>query len=145
RLDERRDIVVTAVDLRPIAQDAVLDARVTAPERAVTFIDTTALPEGGTRDAAAAAGAGGDSRGPHGGAGAAGRAGSGRRANAARTGAPFSLLRRRPRAGGTDAAAPGTAATPTEPIRTMEDVEPDAFAPVVLGDENRSRQVVTNL
>ncbi len=57
RLDERRDIVVTAVDLRPVAQDAALDARVTAPERAVTYIDTTTLPTRKTADAAAAGGA----------------------------------------------------------------------------------------
>lgn len=143
RLDERRDIVVTAVDLRPIAQDAVLDARVTAPERAVTFIDTTALPEGETRDAsAAAARAGGTPAVPR---GAAGAAAPGRRPNAARTGAPFSLLRRRPRTGSADPAAPGSSSPSTEPIRTVEGVEPDDFAPVVLGDENRIRQVVTNL
>ncbi|WP_295573879.1 cell wall metabolism sensor histidine kinase WalK [uncultured Microbacterium sp.] len=131
RLDERRDIVVTAVDLRPVAQDAALDARVTAPERAVTYIDTTTLPTRKTTDAAAAGG------------GAAGGAAPTRRASASRPGAAFSLLRRRPRAGSNEPAAPGVALT--EPIRTMEAVEPDDFAPVVLGDENRIRQVVANL
>lgn len=141
RLDERRDIVVTAVDLRPIAQDAVLDARVTAPERAVTFIDTTALPEGTVTDAAPAAAASAAA------APAAGGATSGaatRRPNAARVGAPFSLLRRRPRAGAADAAA-SDAGSLAEPSRAGEAREPDDFAPVVLGDENRIRQVVANL
>ncbi len=36
RLDERRDVVITAVDLRPIARDAALDVRATAPQRRVT-------------------------------------------------------------------------------------------------------------
>ncbi|MGB4779816.1 histidine kinase dimerization/phospho-acceptor domain-containing protein, partial [Microbacterium sp.] len=37
RLDERRDIVVSAVDLRPIARDAALDARAATPDREVAF------------------------------------------------------------------------------------------------------------
>jgi len=130
RLDERRDLVVTAVDLRPIAQDAVLDARVTAPEREVTFVDTTALPERETKDAVPA-------RPP-----AGGPAGAARRPNAARTGAPFSLLRRRPRPG--SAAEPaGSGAALSEPT-PLPDARDDV-APVVLGDENRIRQVVANL
>ena len=42
RLDERRDVVIGPVDLRPIARDAALDVRATSPLRPVTVIDTTA-------------------------------------------------------------------------------------------------------
>ncbi|MFG6403563.1 sensor histidine kinase, partial [Microbacterium sp. P04] len=41
RLDERRDVEMTPVDLRPIARDAALDLRATAPQREVTVDDTT--------------------------------------------------------------------------------------------------------
>ena len=41
RLDERRDVVITAVDLRPVARDAALDVRAASPLRSVTVIDTT--------------------------------------------------------------------------------------------------------
>ncbi len=41
RLDERRDVVIGPVDLRPIARDAALDVRATSPQRSVTVIDTT--------------------------------------------------------------------------------------------------------
>ena len=42
RLDERRDVIIGPVDLRPIARDAALDVRATSPLRSVTVID--ALP-----------------------------------------------------------------------------------------------------
>ncbi len=41
RLDERRDVIIGPVDLRPIARDAALDVRATSPLRSVTVIDTT--------------------------------------------------------------------------------------------------------
>ena len=41
RLDERRDVVIGPVDLRPIARDAALDVRAASPLRSVTVIDTT--------------------------------------------------------------------------------------------------------
>lgn len=44
RLDERRDIAITEVDLRPIARDAVLDARAASPGREVTIADDQAVP-----------------------------------------------------------------------------------------------------
>ncbi|WP_442922274.1 sensor histidine kinase [Microbacterium sp. No. 7] len=121
RLDERRDFVFTPVDLRLVAQDAVLDTRVTAPSRRITAIDagrpaeTPRTAEITTTEATATAR---------------------RRTAAARAGAS-KLLRRRPR----DEKA--TPATPDEPPVTP--VVPTAPEPIVLGDENRIRQVVTNL
>lgn len=122
RLDERRDIVVAAVDLRPIARDAVLDARATAPDRVIALADAEhretpvvtppTTPISG--DAAVA-----------------------RRGGLA--GATRSLLRRRPR--------PGTAEASSVPAVESEPGDAVAVArvPVVLGDENRIRQVVANL
>ena len=129
RLDERRDIAVSPVDLRPIARDAALDARATAPDRTVTFVDTTAgsAPPARVTDDAAS---------PEppvkrpGALAAAGR---------------FIPRRRRP------ASDPGVALT--APISVSAEHVPPAVTspplvviePVVLGDENRIRQVVANL
>ncbi len=112
RLDERRDIVVTEVDLRPIARDAALDAGATAPDRAVTALTHTPAPALPREPAAPPTETVG--RRP-----AAGIAG---------------LLRRRPRS----AAEPeAPSVTPPAPIAGPP--------PIVLGDENRIRQVVANL
>ncbi|MDQ1121465.1 histidine kinase dimerization/phospho-acceptor domain-containing protein [Microbacterium trichothecenolyticum] len=45
RLDERRDVTITSLDLRPIARDAAMDLRVTSPQREVTVDDTTSRTE----------------------------------------------------------------------------------------------------
>jgi len=119
RLDERRDIVVTAVDLRPIARDAALDARATSPDREVTVRDATPPPA-----PAAAAPA------PPSTAATA----AVRRAGLAE--ATRSLLRRRPKPAAEEDAAPAPAA---------ETRTPAPRDPIVLGDENRIRQVVANL
>lgn len=119
RLDERRDIVVTAVDLRPIARDATLDARATSPEREVTFIDA-ARPGTSSSTPPTTPIATGTTAARRGGLVGATR-----------------LLRRRPR----PSAGPAGAAAPvTEPVETVREPEP-----IVLGDENRIRQVVANL
>lgn len=121
RLDERRDIVVTDVDLRPIAQDAALDARATAPDRVVSFVTREASPatppaqtRSGSGDTAAV-----------------------RKPPAGIAGATLSLLRRRAR--GTGGAVSAAAGPPVivEPVTGPP--------PIVLGDENRIRQVVANL
>ncbi|MFB7892303.1 sensor histidine kinase [Microbacterium sp. NPDC056044] len=130
RLDERRDVVIGAVDLRPIARDAALDVRAASPMRPVTVIDTTleepALPP---EDEASVPPetkrrAGGPSA-------------------RARAGATLSLLRRRPK----PVPAAGAAGAELPPL--LPDAEPqppaDGLPPIVLGDENRIRQVVTNL
>ena len=120
RLDERRDIIVTDVDLRPIARDAALDARAASPDREVTLIDdrpppsprTPLPPVTSTVDA------------------------TGSRRSIA--GATRSLLRRRPRQGSASADEAASAARPLAAV-------PNPAAPIVLGDENRIRQVVANL
>ncbi|WP_312676499.1 HAMP domain-containing sensor histidine kinase [Microbacterium sp.] len=129
RLDERRDIVVTAVDLRPVARDAALDARATSPDREVTFLGH--LSERRPQAPVTASVSPVDPA-------------TGRRRPAA-IGATLSLLRRRPRgaeakaAEATEDAGEATTASPAalEPALERE--------PVVLGDENRIRQVVANL
>lgn len=132
RLDERRDIVFAPVDLRPLARDAALDVRAASPQRPVAVIDTTAevsdaepvplLPTGTTPAARRTRGS------------AFARAGA-------------ILLRRRPR----DSKEARDGAPTTEQIVIPPlDLGPSASAPVavppvVLGEENRIRQVITNL
>ncbi|MFF2488674.1 sensor histidine kinase [Microbacterium sp. NPDC058062] len=131
RLDERRDVVIGPVDLRPIARDAALDVRAASPMRPVTVIDTTigepALP---AEDEASVPP---ETKRRAGGPSAISRAG-----------ATLSLLRRRPK----PVPAAGAAASAALPT-ILPDAEPeptaDGLLPVVLGDENRIRQVVTNL
>jgi len=115
RLDERRDIVVAPVDLRPIARDAVLDARATAPERTVSFLDDEPRPLL-LRAPSAPPTSSAPTR---------------RRPPTATIGA---LLRRRPRTGED---AESSVAEPATFVPGRE--------PIVLGDENRIRQVVANL
>ena len=129
RLDERRDIVVTAVDLRPVARNAALDARATSPDREVTFLGD--LSERRPQAPVTASVSPVDPA-------------TGRRRPAA-IGATLSLLRRRPRgaeakaAEATEDAGEATTASPAALEPTLE------REPVVLGDENRIRQVVANL
>jgi len=128
RLDERRDIVVLDVDLRPIARDAVLDARVTSPERTVAMVDETLALLGAPGKAREEPVRGKDV------------VTRGRRSGATLADATRSILRRRPRSAPTP--APGDGSAPdTEPIPRVRRF----FDPVVLGDENRIRQVVANL
>ncbi|WP_431805195.1 sensor histidine kinase [Microbacterium sp. bgisy203] len=124
RLDERRDIVVIDVDLRPIARDAALDARATDPERTVTALESTA-PEPRPLDA-------GDTEVPT--TAAVRRGGF---AGATR------LLRRRPRPDAAPTTAVVEVAAP--PQGSKAPTGPPQPEPIVLGDENRIRQVVANL
>ncbi|WP_214466680.1 sensor histidine kinase [Microbacterium flavescens] len=134
RLDERRDVVIAPVDLRPIARDAALDLRASAPMRPVTVIDMI----GDERPAPVSPAEPGDEPTD---------APEKRRPPVTaltRAGATLSLLRRRPRP------VPATSATAAREVPPLTPVdEPAAPAgaalPVVLGDENRIRQVVTNL
>ncbi|QKJ18833.1 sensor histidine kinase [Microbacterium hominis] len=137
RLDERRDVVIAPVDLRPIARDAALDVRAAAPRRPVTVIDTTAQEPPATTGEVSPAPV----------------SPSGRRRPApntsaiSRAGATLSLLRRRPRTGSIQTARPSGDAPAGGPPRPSNPVPAPAapIAPIVLGDENRVRQVVTNL
>ncbi|MBU4465418.1 MAG: HAMP domain-containing histidine kinase, partial [Actinobacteria bacterium] len=138
RLDERRDVVVTAIDLRPIARDAALDVRATSPLRPVTVIDTT-IPDLAAPPVEAAV--------PEDSAESARRRAAPPTASLGIAGATRSLLRRKPRpvpaaqAAGLDD-APGVA-----PISLESDPAEvqGLLRPIVLGDENRIRQVVANL
>lgn len=131
RLDERRDVVIAPVDLRPVARDAALDVRAASPMRPVTVVDTTVEePAEPAREAASEI------------------SGSPRRTGGpsakSRAGATLSLLRRRPRpVPATE--ANGTATLPSVLPAPEPPVSGGGIAPVVLGDENRIRQVVTNL
>ncbi|MGN8551228.1 UNVERIFIED_CONTAM: HAMP domain-containing histidine kinase [Microbacterium sp. SLM126] len=130
RLDERRDVVIAAVDLRPVARDAALDLRAAAPMRPVTVIDTT-VDELPPPVLPAAPDEPDEQRRPP-------------TTALTRAGATLSLLRRRPKP------VPATSATGMRalpPIAPVPDAPAAAGAtvPVVLGDENRIRQVVTNL
>ncbi len=126
RLDERRDVVFAPVDLRPIARDAALDLRAASPQREVTVEDAT-VPDGPAVTMTITVDPPLDVT------------GDARRRPAtsaiALAGATLSRLRRRPRpltgTEETDAGGPPPAIAPLEPI--------------VLGDENRIRQVVANL
>lgn len=125
RLDERsEEVSITSVDLRPIARDAALDLGATAPQRPVSVLDTTADAD---RDASAR---------PETSTQTTTTARHRRLPTAA-----LSLLRRRARTAEIDQAddLPSTdpVALPPEP--------PAAPVPIVMGEENRIRQVVTNL
>lgn len=131
RLDERRDMSFTPVDLRPVARDAALDVRATSPRRTVAVIDTTASAPVET----------GSVRTP------APRTRAAPAAPAITRAGPLSLLRRKPRPVPARSAT-GLGDQPVEPLHLAEeavDPTPGTTAPIVLGDENRIRQVVTNL
>lgn len=137
RLDERRDVIIGPVDLRPIARDAALDVRATSPLRSVAVIDTTIdqLPE-------AEAGADLEAESEPA-ANARRRGGPPTSAIARAGGGALSLLRRKPRpvsAAQTSATGEMPSVTPVAAAATG-----GAIPPIVLGDENRIRQVVANL
>lgn len=118
RLDEKHDVAITPVDLRPIARDAAMDVHATSPGRVVTVVDTS------EQDAAALAAADADA--------GAEPVDTPSRTARGRAGATLSRLRRR-----------GRIPTPIRPD-LVESASPPA-EPIVLADENRVRQVVANL
>jgi two-component system OmpR family sensor kinase len=135
RLDERRDVELAPVDLRPVARDAALDLRATSPGREVGVDDTTIASAPAEIDSlpAAALEAQGDEPPVESRAEAARRRATPATSAIAIAGATISRLRRRPRSGETaDADAPVEATA-------------DAVDPIVFGEENRIRQVVANL
>jgi two-component system OmpR family sensor kinase len=135
RLDERRDVIMGPVDLRPIARDAALDVRATSPLRPVSVIDTTiAIPPVPPPPTETTTDEADNAR----------RRGSPPTSTVARVGGgALSLLRRKPRpvsAAQTSATGEMPSVTPVEPAAVG-----GAIPPVVRGDENRIRQVVANL
>jgi two-component system OmpR family sensor kinase len=134
RLDERRDVIIGPVDLRPVARDAALDVRATSPQRRVRVIDTT-LEEPAPPARADIEETEADKA-------AKRRAGPPTSAIARAGGSALSLLRRRPRpVPAVSTPAPGT----TPPVTPVPSDVAVVLEPIVLGDENRIRQVVANL
>ncbi len=131
RLDERRDVVIAPVDLRPIARDAALDVRAAAPMRPITVLDSTVALEIPPASAARPDGPANASRPPT--------------TALTRAGATLSLLRRRPRPVPAVNATGARELPPLAPAPTASPEVAGAQHPIVLGDENRVRQVVTNL
>jgi two-component system OmpR family sensor kinase len=130
RLDERRDVVTAPVDLRPIARDAALDVRATSPKRTVTVIDLTAATPVDQAPAAES-----PAEEPP------------RKRSGPRTGVALSLLRRKPRPVPANSAAGADehAESQVQIFNPVDDDVASISSPIVLGDENRIRQVVTNL
>ncbi|MBT2496585.1 MULTISPECIES: sensor histidine kinase [Microbacterium] len=120
RLDEEREPEIVALDLRPIARDAALDLRAAAPGRTVTVIDRTVEAMSPIRLQDSAAPQPDQPTAPP-------ARGLSRTA--------LSRLRRRPRQPDPAPAIDFTE-IPDIPVRTP---------PIVLGEENKVRQVVTNL
>jgi len=122
RLDEERsrELQIEPLDLRPIARDAALDLRVAAPGRTITVIDTTADDAGEVRlrGRPSVAPAPPTTR------------------PAARATSPLALLRRRQRGAGPAVPEIDFTEATDAPVRTP---------PIVLGEDNKVRQVVTNL
>ncbi|GAA3213271.1 HAMP domain-containing sensor histidine kinase [Microbacterium terregens] len=133
RLDERRDVIIAPVDLRPIARDAALDLRATSPHRPVTVIDLTLEAPASRSDWRAETAAESEQN-------ARRRAGLPTSAIARVSGGALSLLRRRQRIAASGEQAHPDQIVPPEPAAAAEPVRP-----IVLGDENRIRQVVANL
>ncbi|PRB22592.1 two-component sensor histidine kinase, partial [Microbacterium sp. MYb54] len=117
RLDEEREPEIVPLDLRPIARDAALDLRAAAPGRTVTVIDRTADSKT-TIPVYEVAPVQPTPPAPRG-----------------LSRAALSRLRRRPRQP-EQAPAIDFTEVPDLPVRTP---------PIVLGEENKVRQVVTNL
>lgn len=140
RLDERRDVLIAPVDLRPIARDAAMDVRAASPVRPVSVIDTTVITT-----LAVAAEAALHEPPPSTASTPTSRRGNASTAARGRTGGTLSLLRRRPKpVAAVDAQAAGETPTVT-PVDLGETADLWSTSPLVLGDENRIRQVVANL
>lgn len=121
RLDEEREPAIEPLDLRPIARDAALDVRAAAPGRTVTVIDRTVevTITSTLRTVPEPRPAPATASTPRG-----------------RSRATLARLRRRPRQTEQEHPAIDFTEIPDIPVRTP---------PIVLGEENKVRQVVTNL
>lgn len=153
RLDERKPLEMTEVNLLPLARDAALDAMAQAPDRTVTVIYDGSVDAGSNR-ASASQGTSGARQGA-GGAGGAGMTSSAddgpNPASGAIALAGATLARIRSLAG---RFAPGQSVSvnreePTVDAELKSMSEHDAArlqcSPIVIGDENKIRQVINNL
>jgi two-component system OmpR family sensor kinase len=138
RLDEQRDVELTPIDLRPLARDAALDLRAASPQRTVTVDDTTepvvvleagplVEPPSPLAPVVPHEPVIGPKQSPD-----ARRRPSPATSAIAIAGATLSRLRRRQRA---EEAGADAAQQPGDPL----------VEPIVLGEENRIRQVIANL
>ncbi|HWS50434.1 MAG TPA: HAMP domain-containing sensor histidine kinase [Microbacterium sp.] len=118
RLDEEREPEIEALDLRPIARDAALDVRAAAPRRTVTVVDLTAAASSATPTYTITVPAAQPPT-PRG-----------------LAGATLARLRRRQKPPASEAPEIDFTEAADIPVRTP---------PIVLGEENKVRQVVTNL
>jgi len=147
RIDEAKPLNLVPVDLIPLANDAALDAMAQAPDREVTVVVSSPILSIHETDAAAAIGGGaggsgaGAARTPARASGAeAPRTGSVATRSMALAGATFArLTTRRTRA--TRASAPSASVPTTE----LDTVAPPEVLPIVRAEENKIRQVITNL
>ncbi|HEV7565084.1 MAG TPA: HAMP domain-containing sensor histidine kinase [Microbacteriaceae bacterium] len=135
RLDETKPLALKPVDLVPIARDAALDAMASAPGRRVTVLTPEPVPAAPSADI--------DDTVPPSPGAAKPLAGGGTSTGAiAFAGATFARLRnRRPRRPDayTDTDVATMDAAPVQPVT------PAAGPVIVLAEENKIRQVVTNL
>ncbi|WP_411558054.1 ATP-binding protein [Plantibacter sp. MPB07] len=126
RLDETRPLNVAPVDLLPIARDAALDTTAQAPGRTVQVVRDERMARAVDDDASETTGESPTATDTPAQTGSTGPI----------FGATFNRFRRRPKPSG-DATTPDTKPI-AEPLTL-------AVPPIVLGEENKIRQVVTNL
>ncbi|WP_440710009.1 ATP-binding protein [Herbiconiux sp. YIM B11900] len=149
RLDETRPLQLAPVDLVPLTMDAAMDARAASPERVVSVI----TPLGPSSMTFVPAIEGGPD-----GTGGAGAPADGSRTPSTATrpiafaNATLARLRRRPRAAGSTASDAtgeiilnGTGGSDGTAEVLGELVPTEAPRPIVLAEENKIRQVLTNL
>ncbi|WP_409366529.1 sensor histidine kinase [Microbacterium paludicola] len=145
RLDEKRELDIQPLDLRPIARDAALDVRAAEPGRDVTVVDTTI--EALTEPIALVRSEEPEDAHPH---------ETPRRLPrtlSAATEGLSSLLRRRPKAPGDPHTGElpvveedrPSGGVPRLDFSVPHSLRPVAVPPVILGEEHRVRQVVANL
>lgn len=138
RLDERRELEITPLDLRKIAGDAAMDTRAADGSRKIAVVDRTlhlpAVPARPVRP----------EEDPHGHAPERKKAPS---ALERATTSAISILRRRTRTASPTAEELNAE---TRPVPRLEEPKADpadyaGFPPIVLGEEHKVRQVVANL
>lgn len=127
RLDETRPLNLTPVDLLPIARDAALDTTAQAPGRKVTVVLDEPVQPTGAADAIAAPAEPARTQDPT----------MAQTAPISFAGAAFARFRKRSRPSSSEPAGQD-GSSPTAPLSLP-------VPPVVLGEENKVRQVVTNL
>jgi two-component system OmpR family sensor kinase len=146
RLDEAKPLELVLVNLLPLARDAAMDANAANPGRSVTVVTSLPpafIPEPGPSAIEAAselAEAAGNPHAPD--QPPMVRSGAAANANAtgpiAFAGATFARFRRRPR-------RPEAVGVETVPLQIHEIPEPVTIPPLVWAEENKLRQVITNL